>query len=65
MAQETNAAVVVENNAPQKGKYKIVGLKKEDKMPIEHGGVMYDLANLSEEQVDTLITGKCTYVVKG
>lgn len=66
MAAEINELVAVEQApAPKKAKYKVVGLKVEESMPIEHKGVMYDLAKLTDEQLEFLKKDDCQYIFKG
>jgi hypothetical protein len=58
--QDQTPVVVAKSNATRK--YKVIGLKEQESMPIEHKGLMYDLANLSDEQLKVLVDTKCPYV---
>lgn len=63
MAKEEKTELPVTPVLPEK-KYEIVGLKQADYMPIELAGQMYNLANLSDVQLETLLAAKCPFVVK-
>lgn len=66
MAAGSNEVVAVEQApAPKVPKYKVVGLVISDHMPIEHKGVMYDLAKLTDEQLEFLKKDDCQYIFKG
>lgn len=58
------AVKVVETPPAVTKKFNIVGLQKLDSMPIEHNAVMYDLAKLTDEQAERLVSEDCPFVVK-
>jgi len=61
MANENKVAV---ESAPAKSKYEVVGLQEAKTMPIEHKGLMYDLAKLTDDVAEKLISEGCPYVAK-
>lgn len=66
MAAVNNEVVGVEQApAPKVPKYKVVGLEISDHMPVEHKGVMYDFAKLTDEQLEFLKKDDCQYLFKG
>lgn len=64
MSKETKEVATVEAVTPTKTKYRIKGLKEAPTMPIRLGGKDYDLANLTDAQLDRLIELQCPYVEK-
>lgn len=64
MADAAVVTVVETPPAVTKKKYNIIGLQKLESMPIEHNSVMYDLAKLTDEQAEKLVSEKCPYIVK-
>lgn len=63
MANNETPIVPVEKT-PGKKKYQVVGLQDAETMPIEFQGLRYDLAKLSDADLDVLVKGKCPYVAK-
>ena len=62
MANQEATPVAAAESKSAKKKYNVIGLKELPSMPIEHGGFMYDLAKLSDDQLKVLIETKCPYV---
>jgi hypothetical protein len=63
MSEKTEVQVSAAKE-PVKSKFKTVGLKDAEYMPVSFGGTIYDLKNLSEEDGDMLIAAKYPHLIK-